>query len=230
MKIIAVYNNKGGVGKTTVSYHIAILASERGTKVLVVGLDPQGDVVRWTHGDPKNLREDEVVTKSPTLTAMYQPDGVPEVEGVDLMVVDCSPALEVSVTVNPDLWVVPIDGRLSVENLFTVIGDLQASGAPILIVINKAGLAGRRALNEIKKAISTIEHAAVAEVMLPESGVIARSAEMYRSVWDVPWSSTSKAPGKMTKLCEQILRMAGVKLSPAAGEREDDGKKKKGVG
>lgn len=41
MKIISVFNNKGGVGKTTLTYHIAQSMSEMGFRVLMIDADPQ---------------------------------------------------------------------------------------------------------------------------------------------------------------------------------------------
>jgi len=41
MKIISIFNNKGGVGKTTYMYHIAHLLEKQGKKVLMVDLDSQ---------------------------------------------------------------------------------------------------------------------------------------------------------------------------------------------
>jgi cellulose biosynthesis protein BcsQ len=41
MKIISIFNNKGGVGKTTLTYHFASALSELGKKVLMIDLDPQ---------------------------------------------------------------------------------------------------------------------------------------------------------------------------------------------
>lgn len=44
MKTIAFFNNKGGVGKTTLVYHIAWMMAEQEQKVLAVDLDPQSNL------------------------------------------------------------------------------------------------------------------------------------------------------------------------------------------
>jgi cellulose biosynthesis protein BcsQ len=44
MKTIAFFNNKGGVGKTSLVYHLAWVFAERGVPVLAVDLDPQANL------------------------------------------------------------------------------------------------------------------------------------------------------------------------------------------
>jgi len=41
VKTVAFFNNKGGVGKTTLVYHLAYMLADRGETVLLVDLDPQ---------------------------------------------------------------------------------------------------------------------------------------------------------------------------------------------
>ena len=62
-KIVTVFNNKGGVGKTTLTYHLAHALAEIGKKVLLIDLDPQCNLTIiavemegiekiWTDEDP----------------------------------------------------------------------------------------------------------------------------------------------------------------------------------
>lgn len=44
MKTIAFFNNKGGVGKTSLVYHLAWMFADHGIKVLAVDLDPQSNL------------------------------------------------------------------------------------------------------------------------------------------------------------------------------------------
>jgi cellulose biosynthesis protein BcsQ len=44
MKTLAFFNNKGGVGKTTLLYHLAWMFSDMGRRVLVADFDPQANL------------------------------------------------------------------------------------------------------------------------------------------------------------------------------------------
>lgn len=55
MRIWAVANQKGGVGKTTSVVTLAGLLAERGKRVLVVDLDPHGSLTSWFGYDPDTL-------------------------------------------------------------------------------------------------------------------------------------------------------------------------------
>ena len=44
MKVISLFNNKGGVGKTTLAFHLSHVLAEMGHKVLIMDLDPQCNI------------------------------------------------------------------------------------------------------------------------------------------------------------------------------------------
>jgi chromosome partitioning protein len=47
MHVIALAQQKGGVGKSTLAIHMAVELSMRGRKVAIIDMDPQGTVTKW---------------------------------------------------------------------------------------------------------------------------------------------------------------------------------------
>lgn len=57
MKIISIANNKGGVGKTTTCFNLAVELGKMGKTVLIVDLDPQASLTIYMKFDPTQFKK-----------------------------------------------------------------------------------------------------------------------------------------------------------------------------
>ena len=53
MTTLALYSNKGGVGKTATAVNLSYLAAQTGAKTLICDLDPQGSATYYFRVKPK---------------------------------------------------------------------------------------------------------------------------------------------------------------------------------
>src|SRR5690606_4805804 len=53
MRSITFFNNKGGVGKTTIVYHVAWMLSKLGIRTIAVDLDPQSNLTSMFLSDER---------------------------------------------------------------------------------------------------------------------------------------------------------------------------------
>nr|MBP6250817.1 AAA family ATPase [Leptothrix sp. (in: b-proteobacteria)] len=75
-----VFNQKGGVGKSTITCNLAAVSASRGLRTLVLDLDVQGNSTRYLLGDQADGVEDGTVADffQQTLGFSFQPKQVGE--------------------------------------------------------------------------------------------------------------------------------------------------------
>lgn len=160
MKVIAVLNQKGGSGKTTIATHLARALQLDGADVLLVDSDPQGSARDWAA-----VQEDNPVTvvgiDRPTIDR-----DVKNVARVDYVVVDGAPQaadLAVSAIKAADFILIPVQPSpydiwatadlvdLVKQRIEVTDGQLQAA-----FVVSRA-IKGTRIGGEVTEALAGYE-------------------------------------------------------------------------
>lgn len=79
MRVLALANQKGGVGKTTTAINLGTALAAIGEQVLIIDLDPQGNASTGLGVDRRGRRVStyDVLIGEETLAAVLQPTGVP---------------------------------------------------------------------------------------------------------------------------------------------------------
>ena len=113
-KIITVFNQKGGAGKTMVSCNLAETLSIQGHKCLLVDLDPQGTASIWASVASEARPVKTTAINLSKMAASAHREIRKFVADYDFIVIDCPPAIQsvapsVALLVS-DLAIIPVGG------------------------------------------------------------------------------------------------------------------------
>lgn len=111
-KIIAIANQKGGSGKTTVSMTLAGTLGMRGFRVLVVDADAQGTATQYAASAPDDAPFPATVSGLSAAGNKIHREVRKQVEDYDIIIIDCPPAVDSvipqSALLVSDLVIVPV--------------------------------------------------------------------------------------------------------------------------
>ena len=93
-KIIAVVNQKGGSGKTTISMQLAGSLARRENKILVVDADPQGTATRWAASAEDETPFPASVVGLSAANAKVHREVKKFIDDYDCIIIDCPPAAD----------------------------------------------------------------------------------------------------------------------------------------
>jgi chromosome partitioning protein len=111
-RIIAMVNQKGGPGKTTIAMHLAGTLARRGFKVLVVDADPQGTATRWAASAPDEAAFPASIAGLAGADVKLHREVKKFLTDYDFIVIDCPPSANSPVSQSAlliaDLGLVPV--------------------------------------------------------------------------------------------------------------------------
>ena len=217
MKMLGVLSRKGGVGKTTLATHMAVLAGQAGLRTLLVDLDPQRSAAAWWR-----TRASETPHLVETVPGDLRNilDAAAE-DGVELVVVDTRPSLETDVAhvaALADFVLVPtrpaiFDLRAVTDTLDIVKGVTRRS----MVVLN--GCPPPRGAGEASVVIDARHALAAFGVTVAPVSVVHRSAFPGAAVDGLtacetdPDSKASKEMRALWRVVEKELNSNGKEKS-----------------
>jgi chromosome partitioning protein len=175
-KILCVFSNKGGSGKTTLSVHFALAMAGRGKRVALLDVDPQATAVEWLRRRPTELPS-PLAVPCPGRDAVKQALSLAKAEGFDYIVLDLPPHSTAQIAwllKDADLIVVPV--RPTAADLVTIkqtVDLVIASGRPAGFVLNSI----KPNLLESREALPLLT-----EYGLPIIGALGDRVAFYRGL------------------------------------------------
>lgn len=111
-KIITVFNQKGGCGKTTLCMQLAGAFAYSGFRTLVIDMDPQGTALRWASAAPDEQPFAATVISLSAMGGKMHREVKNHVETFDVILIDCPPAMDsaapTSAMLVSDLALIPV--------------------------------------------------------------------------------------------------------------------------
>jgi chromosome partitioning protein len=158
MTVIAVLNQKGGAGKTTIATHLATALHLAGHRVTLIDTDPQGSSLDWgairedhplpVISLPKPTIERDIKALAPA--DFYIIDGAPQVSDLVVSAIKAADFVLIPVQPSPyDIWASADTVELVKTRIEIMDGRLQAAFVVSRAIVNTD--LGRDVIGELEK-------------------------------------------------------------------------------
>ncbi len=225
-KVITVAQQKGGAGKTTVAAHLAVALSQKGNRVAIVDIDPQGSMSYWHNIREQALGEGYTGVSFTSVSGWRVASEISRLKkGADYIVIDSPPHTETEARTairGADLVVIPV--QPSPTDLWATKATLELAKAervPVKVVMNRVPANSRLAVT------IAAELPELSEVTLGNRVLFASSLMEGRCATEIDPSSV--AAKEIKSLVAEIVALLNPEEEEEVAEEPKAKKKKKAL-
>lgn len=141
-KVITIAQQKGGAGKTTLAAHLAVAWSQRGKRVAIIDIDPQGSLTQWHKLREQRFGEGYTGLTFATLSGWRVGSEVARLRrNHDIIIIDSPPHTETEARTairNADFILVPVQpSPTDVWATKATLDLAKAENIPLRVVLNR---------------------------------------------------------------------------------------------
>jgi chromosome partitioning protein len=212
-KVITIAQQKGGAGKTTVAAHIAVALSQKGNRVAIVDIDPQGSLSMWHSLREKRFGEGYTGLTFTALSGWRVGSEVSRLRrDHDFIIIDSPPHTETEAKTairNADLIIIPVQPSPTDLWAMKATHDLaKAEKIPVKVLLNRSPANSRLAQTIAVELPDLMQTTLGNRVLFPASLMEGRCANEV--------DPSSLAAQEMKSLIKEILS-----LCKDSGEEEN---------